>query len=491
MNKLAKHKFKKESVLILLRRLYSHIDRRRRWQFGMLLILLLVSTLAEVVSIGSVIPFLGILSSPQAVFDHDLAQPIIHFLGLTEPKQLILPLAGAFACAVVISGGMRLLLLIAQTRLSFVTGHQLGASIYQKVLFQPYSVHASRNSSEVINGVYSKAAKVTSSVILPVLTLLSGVVMLSAVMITLLLVEPRTALTAFFGFGLIYAAIIGFTRKQLISDGERIAQQSSATIKSLQEGLGGIRDILIHGNQNTYCDAYRRVDYGLKRAQGNAVIITQSPRFLMEALGVLLMIFLAYMLAGHSEGLIGAIPILGSLALGAQRLLPVLQQAYQSWSTLRGNQASLRDTLELLDLPLPDHAVNGEVSPILFDEEIVLKQVSFRYNQGDHLILRDVDLVIPRGSRIGFVGATGSGKSTLVDLLMGLLEPTAGEMCVDGVVLNHGNLPEWQQHIAHVPQVVFLADSTIAENIAFGIPQRRLIWGEYTTRLVGLRLLKP
>lgn len=457
-------------MLTLLKRLYFHIDQRRRWQFGFLLILILLTSVAEVVSIGAVIPFLGILSAPQKVFDYQMAQPIIRWLGLTESNQLLLPLTIAFASSAVFAGAMRLLLLFTQTRLSFATGHHLSISIYQKTLFQPYSVHMSRNSSDTINGIYTKASAVTSGVILPVLTLLNSFVMLSSVMMALLFVDPWTAIIAFGGFGIIYGSIIIATRKQLVSDSRKVARKSSEAIQSLQEGLGGIRDILIHGSQKSYCDAYERADYGLKRAQGNTSIISQSPRFLMEALGILLMTSLAYVLASQSQGLAGAIPILGSLALGAQRLLPVLQQAYQSWSSLRGAQASLKDTLDLLDQPVPCHATQGALSPISFCREISMKNVSFSYDKTNR-ILRDINLSIPKGSRVGFVGETGSGKSTLVDVLMGLLQPTEGSICIDSVVIDQKNMPAWQQHIAHVPQDIFLRDSSIAENIAFGVPK--------------------
>ncbi|WP_417536675.1 ABC transporter ATP-binding protein [Methylophaga sp.] len=462
---------KNETLIGQIKRLYFHIEKRQRAQFSLLLILILFASVAEVVSIGAIIPFLGVLSAPQKVFDHEAAQPIIQFLNIVEPNQLLLPLTGAFAVAAIVAGAMRLLLLFAQTRLSYSTGHQLGVSIYQKTLFQPYSVHASRNSSEVINGIYAKASTVASGVILPVLTLISGAVMLSSVMIALLLIDPKTAVAAFLGFGLVYAIIIGLTRRQLLSDGEKVARQSNAAMKLLQEGLGSIRDILIYNTQKIYCETYSQADYILKRAQGNTAIIAQSPRYLMETIGILLMTVLAYVLANQSGGLFGAIPVLGSLALGAQRLLPVLQQGYHAWSSLRGKQASLRDILRLLDQQLPDHVACGRVPHIPFKRNIILKDVSFRYEENGHWILRSVNLTLAKGSRIGIVGGTGSGKTTLIDIVMGLLEPTEGAVCVDDTQIGQRSLPAWQKHIAHVPQAIFLADSSVSENIAFGVPK--------------------
>jgi ATP-binding cassette subfamily B protein len=238
----------------------------------------------------------------------------------------------------------------------------------------------------------------------------------------------------------------------------------------MQEGLGGIRDILIDGSQEAYCDIYRKADLALRRAQDTSQFISQSPRYAMEALGMLLIAALAYMLTQQDGGNAKAIPILGALALGAQRLLPVLQQAYSSWASIQGAQASLHDALDLLDQPLPDHAHVPPPQPLRFRDQIALNRLSFRYGPQGPWVLRQIDVEIPKGSRVGFIGTTGSGKSTLLDILMGLLSSTEGSLLVDGVPVTAQNLRAWQAHIAHVPQTIFLADTTVAENIAFGIP---------------------
>jgi ATP-binding cassette subfamily B protein len=298
--------------------------------------------------------------------------------------------------------------------------------------------------------------------------------MLSAIMLAMLSVAPVIALTAFGGFGLIYVFIIRLTRKRLLTDSRRAARESTHVIKSLQEGLGGIRDVLIDGSQATYCQIYRDADLPLRRAQGNNLFIGQFPRYGMEALGMLLIAALAYKLAQQPDGISKAIPVLGGLALGAQRLLPVLQQAYGAWSGIQGGQASLQDTLALLDQPLPDYAGQSVVEPITFRKQIKLTGLSFRYSLQTPWVLKDLDLTIARGSRVGFIGTTGSGKSTLLDIVMGLLQPAEGVLEIDGQPITMGNHRGWQVHIAHVPQVIFLADSTIEENIAFGVPKNQI-----------------
>ena len=439
----------------------------------MLLFLILVTSFAEILSIGAVLPFLGVLTAPERIYELPIAQPVIRVLNLTEPKQLLLPLTIAFGAAALIAGAMRLLLLWASTRLSFATGADFSISIYRRTLYQPYAVHCARNSSEVINSIASKTGEVIN-VISMVLTLIGSAALLITILIALLSVNPLIALTAFGGFGLIYVVIIRLTRKQLAINSTRMARESTQVIKSLQEGLGGIRDVLIDGSQATYCQIYSDADLLLRHAQGSTSFVAVSPRFTMEALGMMLIAALAYFLSQQTDGIAKAIPVLGALALGSQRLLPVMQQAYGAWSGIQAGQVSLQDALELLDQPLPDYASQPAKQPLPFNQSISLRQLGFRYSPQTPYVLSQLNLTIGKGSRVGFIGTTGSGKSTLLDIVMGLLQPTDGSLLIDGEKVTPTNHRAWQAHIAHVPQAIFLADSTIEENIAFGVPKDRI-----------------
>jgi len=215
-------------------------------------------------------------------------------------------------------------------------------------------------------------------------------------------------------------------------------------------------------------------DQPMRRAQGSNQFIAQAPRFGVEALGMVLIAALAYVLTKQPDGISTAIPVLGALALGAQRMLPVMQLAYASWTNIQGGQVSLRDTLDLLDQPLPEYANQSPPTPLPFQRKISLNQVSFRYGPETPWIFNELNLSIAKGSRVGIIGTTGSGKSTLLDIVMGLLTPTEGVLAIDGQAITIGNQRAWQEHIAHVPQVIFLADSTIEENIAFGQPQSKI-----------------
>jgi len=432
------------------------------------------ASFAEMFSIGSILSFLTVLTVPDKIFKLSGAQPFIHFLGLTSPSQLLLPLTIGFGFAAIISGAMRLLLLWASTRLSFALGADLSISIYRRTLYQPYSVHAARNSSEVISGISGKANGVIFNIITPGLNLISSAIMLIAILIALFAIDPVIALSAFGGFGMIYGFIIWFTRERMLINSQSMSRESVQVIKSLQEGLGGIRDVLIDGCQAVYCQIYRNADLPMRRAQGNVTFIGLSPRYAIEALGMILIAGLAYALAKQPDGITRAIPVLGALALGAQRLLPVLQQAYGSWSSIQSGQASLQDTLELLDQPLPDYVDQPAATPIPFNKQINLQNLSFRYTQQTPFVLKNLNLTLHKGSRIGFIGLTGSGKSTLLDIVMGLLPPTEGTLDIDGQTVTQSNNRAWQAHIAHVPQAIFLADSTIEENIAFGVQKDKI-----------------
>ena len=458
----------------LLVSLWVKISPRRHRQFGLLLLLMIFTSFSEVLTIGATLPFLGALTAPEHIYQLASMQPVIKFLGLTLPKQIILPMTILFGLAAVIAGAMRLLTLWASTRLAFAAGADLSIDIYRRTLYQTYAVHCARNSSEVINGISTKVNSTIYNVILPILTMATSSTVLISILMALLLIQPTIAIAAFAGFGLIYMLIIFLTRKQLLIDSQKVAQNSTLVIKSLQEGLGGIRDVLIDGSQATYCNIFRDADSPLRRAQGNQIFIGQSPRYAIEALGMILIAILAFALSEQNDGITKAIPVLGALAFGAQRLLPVLQQTYGSWTSIRSGQVSLQDTLKLLDQPLPDYVDKPSSFPISFQKQITLNQISFRYSADTPWVLKDLNLTITKGSRVGFIGTTGSGKSTLMDITMGLLKPTGGNILIDNIALEEQYYRGWQAHIAHVPQAIFLADTSIAENIAFGVPLNQI-----------------
>ncbi len=463
-----------EPLSKLLWELWGLVPKNRRLQIKMLMILMILASFAEVLSIGAILPFLGVLTAPEMAFHHPALRWFVQALHLTEPIQLLLPLTIVFCCAALVAGGMRLLLLITSTRISFALGIDLSIDIYRRTLYQPYSVHVGRNSSEIISGISQKVTGLIYQTITPCLTIFSGGIIIIAILITLTLIDPIIAPVACAAFGLIYWVIMRIVRGRLRIDGQRISIESTRVIQTLQEGLGGIRDILLDGTQPVYCDIYRQADKSLRKSQGNALIIGQSPRSIIESLAIILIATLAYFLSNRPDGITGATPVLGAMVLGAQRLLPVLQQSYISWTRIKSNHATLQDTLLLLRQPLPVYLYKHQNEAISFRKMIALNNISFRYSNESPWVLKDIDITISKGDRLGIIGTTGSGKSTLVDLIMALLTPSEGRLEVDSVRITAQNLRSWQAHIAHVPQMIFLADTTIEENIAFGVPKSQI-----------------
>ncbi|BCM25284.1 hypothetical protein ZMTM_15430 [Methyloradius palustris] len=293
--------------------------------------------------------------------------------------------------------------------------------------------------------------------------------MLLAINVALISIIPVTVLVTFGCCGLAYVVIIKLTKNIVRKNSEQIAYESNQTLKSLQEGLGGIRDVLIDGTQDYFCEKYLKSEKKLRRAQGSNQILSNGPRYFMEVLAMMLLAILAYILTKQATNAAAAVPTLAAIALGMQRLLPALQQIYWAWSTIHGAQASLQDALELLDQKIPDHQISLSKASIRFEKDIRLNNISYRYTQQTPWVFREVNLVINKGSRVGFIGTTGSGKSTLLDIVMGLLQPSEGSLKVDGTEITPPNLSAWQSRIAHVPQAIYLSDNSIEENIAFGI----------------------
>jgi ATP-binding cassette subfamily B protein len=446
------------------------MSRRRHIQFSLILGLLFFTSIAEVFSIGAALPFLAILTEPERVFNNSTLAPWLQVMGFTEPSQLLLPLALFFGLAALVSAAMRLLLTWSITRMSFSVGADCSVEIYRRTLYQPYEVHCARNSSEVINGIAVKINAIVGMVFNALNIVASGF-MLIFIIGALILINPIVALAVFFGFGGIYACIVFLNKNRLKINSERVARESTNSIQLLQEGLGGIRDILIDSSQEVYCNLYADADLPLRKAQADNQFISQAPRYIIEALGMLFISTLTYFIAGNANGINGIIPILGAMAMGAQRLLPVLQQAYGSWTGILGNKASLDDALRLLEQPLPSHLSYVDAPPISFKHSINLESVDFKYGNDGENILSSISISIAKGDRVGFIGVTGSGKSTLLDVVMGLLFPREGILRIDDEIITSNNVRSWQRHISHVPQNIYLADGTIEENIAFGVPK--------------------
>jgi len=459
----------KDTIGSVLRSLYKKLSASRRRQLHALFFMMLLGAVAEVMTLGAVLPFLALMADPGLAEDYPRLQSVFAFFGWTKPDDLLVPVALMFGLIALLTGAIRVALSWASNTFTFQLGHELGVDVYRRMLYPPYSYHTERNTSEIVAAI-AKVQIVTQGVILPLMQSFIAMTMGLFIVIALMIVAPYVSLAAFVGFGVVYFGISLLTRQRLQRNSETIVKAHSRRIQAVQEGLGGIRDVLIDSSQEVFLRKFAQLDSEIREAQAMNQFIGASPRFALESAGMLLIALLALILSRGEAGLSGALPVLGALALGAQRLLPLMQQVYLGRTQIAANWDIMGEVIRLLGVEIPkEHLTQAGEESLVYSKALRLDEVVFQHKAGLEPVLKGVTLEIPRGSRIGFIGKTGSGKSTIMDLVMGLLEPSSGTISVDGRVLDARARRLWQEQVAHVPQAIFLSDGTIAENIAFGV----------------------
>ncbi len=458
--------------------LWRALSPRRRRQLLGLQVLSLAAAAGEVANLGALLPFLRLLANPGEGLR--ALGPLAAPLRALPEQHLLLGLGLGFMAVVVVSTTLRVLAIRSQLRLSALITADLGEQVFAAVLRRPFAWHLRHNSSSVLGLLTKDVDQVNGSIqaLLLVVVNLAVVVLLGGSLIALApgLMLVIGALLA--GF---YLLVFRFTRGALRADGERLSSNYQGSLQMAQEALGGIRDLLLDRSQPFFQEVYRSRNLAFRLAGAAINIKAQVPRYLIEGFAVVLIVGLSLTLALAGQGIERQLPLLGTLALGAYRLLQPLQQCFNSLSTLQANQASLQrlqpylgqppavqSTLPAEGLP-PRGGVPGR--PL-----VQLVGVSFRYGSDGPWVLRDLNLAVAAGERIAFVGSTGSGKSTTSDLILGLLAPSEGQVLVQGQDLQArpGLVAAWQRRVAHVPQQIYLSDASFAANIAFGVPADRI-----------------
>ncbi|RUW56894.1 ABC transporter ATP-binding protein [Mesorhizobium sp. M8A.F.Ca.ET.208.01.1.1] len=429
---------------------------------------MMFGALAEAATLGALLPFLARIANPEAVGGQSFLARQLAGFRLTSSSDSLLDLTILFSVVAIIAGAVRIFLAWATNSYVFSLGHEVGVKVYDQVLRQPYSYHVSRNSSSVLAALRQVQA-ITAGVMLPLLQSISGIVIGVFIVAALFALSSFITFVIFAGFGAVYLAMSLVIRKHLKKNAQIIASAQAEGIRSVQEGLGGIRDVIINDTQPYFLLRYTELDLRLQRANAMNALAAGAPRFAIEAAGMVIIAALAYFLITRSNDAGQVLPILGTFVLGAQRLLPSMQLVYGNWALILSNLAGAEVVLQALEAPLGPEWNQPPPKRLPFDRAIMLKDVSFRYASDQAPILERFNLTISKGSKVGFIGKTGSGKSTTVDLIMGLLEPTGGVIEIDGQRLDGTTRRAWQRQIAHVPQSIFLADASIADNIAFGI----------------------
>jgi ABC-type multidrug transport system fused ATPase/permease subunit len=448
--------------------LYRQLSAARRHQLFLVILLMPLTAIAEMAMVGAIVPFLALLaggtSGPEAL---PLLARLLHDLERLTPANPLMAAAALFGLAAMATALLRVALAWTSHRFAFGMGHELTVEIQRRLLHQPYLFHLGQHSSGGLAAL-DKVDHLIFSLVLQATQAISAVLISLFVIAVLVKLDPLSAALAAVLVGGLYGLALLAARRRLSANAEIIGAAFQQRLKSVQESLGGIRDLILDRSQDIHVERFRAVDARFMKARAETAFLVAAPRFMIEALGLILIALIAVTIAGRPGGFVAALPILGALALAAQRLLPLMSQIYAGWANFASARPIIAEVAELASLPVESDT--GTPAPLPFADSIALEGVSFHYPRRDRPALHDISLAIPKGARVAIIGKSGAGKSTLADLLMGLIEPSEGQISVDGAPLTGARLVKWRRSIAHVPQAIFLADASIAANIALGNP---------------------
>ena len=426
---------------------------------------MIFSSVMEVVSIASVVPFLSSFESFEfnknnSNFFLNLIYKFGNYIGFTN---IILLSTCLIVVAIISAGLLRIFLLYFQTKFSHELGGEISALVYRTILNQDYDEHIQRNSSETITGITLKSKHMIGGVVMPLLNIMTSIILGLSMMAMLLYLLPLATIISSLGILTIYIIVSYVSKTKLNIFGKQLSKGRDAVLKEIQEGLGGIREIILNNSQEKNINSYIKKDYLLRNASAKVHFIGASPRFALEALAMSLIIIVAFFFSSI-EQYKTSIPLLGALALGLMRMLPLAQQGYSGWVSMKSSHAILLDVLDLLDIK-NDRNKSNLSQKLNLQNLIEFKDVSFEYKSRSKLALTNISFKINKGDFVGIVGKTGSGKSTLIDLMLGLLSPTNGKIKIDNIILNSENIYSWRNSVTHVPQTIFLFDDTLKKNI--------------------------
>lgn len=455
-------------MLVEVSKLLPYVTLGFKRKIIFLSILMVFCAILEIASIGAVIPFLGILLDPLKVLSE------FSFLAYwsEDIKSLRIIFSSIFIITIILSGGLRFLLLTLQKKLGHRFASYLGETIYSKILYQSYEEYIRKNSSMIISGISTKVSVVAGNVLIPILQLISSVLILTSVLSVALFFFFKETLGGLTLVLLLYLIIVTLTKKRLIQNSSKISSSSDLLISHIQESLKSLRDIKLNRQESFFIKKYSKFDQALRNAKAVNEIISGSPKFIIETFGFVTIALIGLIYSVFFENdLTSIIPVLGAVAVGSQKLFPLVQQIYASRTMIKGELESFNDIITLLNIPSDKSSNFKRTSSIdlIFNDKIQLENISFCYTGTNEMVLKNINLPILKGKCLGIIGDTGSGKSTLIDVISGFLYPTEGSILIDGYRLDSSNILEWRSKIAYVPQKITLNDSSIKENIAFGI----------------------
>lgn len=460
-------------MLIMIRQLLSLLTPVQVKEFYILQLLVVLMAFTEILGIASIAPFMALVGDISLLEREGAIAKIYQYSGVSDPTQFLFYTGFAVLIMLAISTVISMYTTWKLSLYAAKTGTDISDRLYRYYMQKDWLFHASSSSAYLTKQVASEAVRLTDGVIQPLLHMNAKVVLAFFISISILIYNPLIALSGLLIFAFAYILLYKLVRKQLQFNGDNLSVISTERFRLMNEGFGGIKDVLLLDRHHDFVERFQASGEEFAYARGTNNAISQVPRYFMELISFGTMIGLVLLLIKLHQGDLSAVlPILAVYALAAFKLLPALQQIYSSITQIKGNtsafEAIKEDLIQSLEnkQAMFDEKINEHLS---FKKNITLKNIYFTYPGKSNLAINSLDMVIPVNSVIGLVGSSGSGKSTTIDLLLGLLTPDAGEVYIDNTCMTAMNKRAWQNTIGFVPQSIFLSEGTIAENVAFGL----------------------
>ena len=458
-------------VLFILNDIWSSLNLKRKTQAFLIFCLMISSSIAEIASLGLIFPYLSYLQ------DENNESTILKYLNIENSQNILFSITIFLIAIILIAGFLRVLNLYFNYRLSAFIGSDISCRFFNKVINQEYIEHIYSNSNVIINSATVGINEATNFIV-TFLNFLTYFLISLGILVTLILIDWKIAGFLIIVFSVAYFTLSLLSRKTISNNSKSIVFSREKHIQVVQEGLGSMREIIMNQQQKFYFDQYKKYDFNLRIKHAQNKTLAASPRYALEAFGISCIALVAYVQTSSAQESTNLIPLLGSITFAFLKLLPGVQSCYASLSDMRACASGVEKVLKIINLnKFSEQVYISNVENFNF-EKIKFKNVSFRYTSKLNNILESIDFVLNKGDVIGIIGTTGSGKSTFLDMMMGLLKPSEGEILVDHSNLYKKNdlelLLNWRSIISHVPQDIFLLDDSFLCNIAFGIPYEKI-----------------
>ena len=453
-----------KKILLIL----SPAERKRA---GLVLVMILIMAFLDMLGVASIMPFMAVLANPEVIETNAIlhaAYNASYVFGVSTPQQFIFMLGILVFVMLVVTLSVKALATFAQTRFVFMREYSIGKRLVEGYLHQSYSWFLTRNSADLGKNILSEVAQVIAHALGPIADIIASGAIILALSLLLIIVDPKLALTMGLVLGLAYGLVFKLTGKLLSRIGQERVAANEARFIALNEGFGAAKEVKVGGLEHIYIQRFAEPAKIYSKHLATATIIANLPRFALELIAFGGLLLVALYLMTKSGNFATAVPVLSLYALAGYRLMPSLQQFYSSVTKVRFAGVALDALLVELNSLQPKTPRSDKIALPLF-QAIVLNNVTFRYPKANFAALKNINLTIPAKSKVGFVGPTGGGKTTTVDVILGLLEVQEGALEVDGQVINDENRKAWQSSIGYVPQHIYLADDSVEANIAFGI----------------------